>query len=62
MRGSTTKKINNWCKLAWNSTPEEQRTGFRNFDHFVSRVKSQWKEDVKFKEWLEMTLQKGLMG
>jgi len=59
MRGKTTKKIKNWCESAWNSTPEEQRTGFRNFDHFVERVKSQWKQDVKFKEFIEITLRRG---
>jgi len=61
MRGSTTKKINHWCKVTWDRTPENEREGFKDFAHYVNRVKSQWKEDVNFKNFIEMTYQQGIV-
>ena len=60
MRGKTIKKLNNWCRVVWERTPIEQRTEFHNYDHFVTRIKSQW-NNVEFQKYIKMTIEKGLV-
>lgn len=61
MRGSTKKILTTWAKKTWESTPPEQRNDFRSFDHYVERIKTEWKSNKRFQTFIKDTLNSGLV-
>lgn len=61
MNGGAKKKITNWARKAWDSTPPEQRTDFRDFAHFTKRIKREWKNNPWFKLFINDTINQGLI-
>lgn len=61
MRGSTKKMLRLWASKTWNSTPAEQREGFNSFEHYVERIKTEWKSNKRFQIFIKDTLNSELV-
>jgi hypothetical protein len=61
MNGGRKKAINEWARITWEQTPEQQRAGYHSFDEFATKVKKEWKRNPRFRDFMEDTINKGLV-
>lgn len=61
MRGKSVKLVSKWANQVWSTTPEDQRTGFRNYSHFRKRIKKEWKTNPQFKTFIKSSIENGIV-
>lgn len=57
MRGTTKKLITEWGTKSWLATSAEEQKGFKDVNDYIEKLKTLWKTDKRFQEFIHSTIQ-----